>query len=192
MLSVAIRNRRMSAFSWFRGITAAGDVVGRDKITNNNLAHPRQLDLLSESFRVEVERNSTTTEIIDELHHYSNVRTDIRDLSQKLNAAGFGYLLSEAEELKQLVAKLIIKYQHYRSAQKIITYLLAEVESIFNAEIKGKLPSVSSEAELKLILRECLIKEIQDKLGDNVLDIFNRQVNGMVFFLTGNCHLEWG
>ena len=155
-------------------------------------SHPRQLDLLSESFRVEVERNSTTTEIIDELHHYSNVRTDIRDLSQKLNAAGFGYLLSEAEELKQLVAKLIIKYQHYRSAQKIITYLLAEVESIFNAEIKGKLPSVSSEAELKLILRECLIKEIQDKLGDNVLDIFNRQVNGMVFFLTGNCHLEWG
>ena len=120
------------------------------------------------------------------------MRTDIRDLSQKLNAAGFGYLLSEAEELKQLVAKLIIKYQHYRSAQKIITYLLAEVESIFNAEIKGKLPSVSSEAELKLILRECLIKEIQDKLGDNVLDIFNRQVNGMVFFLTGNCHLEWG
>jgi hypothetical protein len=181
----------MSMFSWFRNISALGDVVGRDKITNNILPHPRQLDLLSEKFKDEVASNSTTTEIIDELHHYSNSVSDIRDLTQKLTEAGFGYLIDEAEDLKQVVAKLIIKYQHYKSAQKIITYLLAEVESVFNASIKPKLPSVESESELKCILREFLVIEIQAKLGDNVLDVFNRQINGMVFFLTGNCHLEW-
>ncbi|MEV9940775.1 ABC-three component system protein [Escherichia coli] len=29
------------------------------------------------------------------------------------------------------------------------------------------------------------------KLGINALEIYNRQLRGMVFFLTGNCHLEW-
>jgi hypothetical protein len=181
----------MSMFSWFRNVFASGDVVGRDKITNNVLPHPRQLDLLSEKFRDEVASNSTTTEIIDELHHYNSSVSDDRDLTKILTEAGFGYLIDEAEELKQLIAMLIVKYQHYKSAQKIITYLLAEVESVFNATIKPKLPSVESESELKCILREFLVIEIQDKLGDNVLDIFNRQINGMVFFLTGNCHLEW-
>lgn len=181
----------MSILSRFRNIVAGGDVVGGNKITNNNLPSPRQLDLLSEAFKKEVANNITTTVIMDELHHYRNKKSEVRDLSQKLSESGFDYLLNEAEELKEVVAKLIIKNQHYNSAQKIITFLLADIESIFNAKIKPKLNSVNSEVQLKNILREHIEQEIQDKLGENVLEIFNRQINGMVFFLTGNCHLEW-
>lgn len=178
-------------FSKFRNIFAGGDVVGRDKITNNNLPHPRQLDLLSANYKIELEKNQTTSDIIDELQHYKTRDPNVRDLQEKLNAAGFDYLIDEAEELKELMAKLIIKNQHYRSAQKIITLLLADVESIFNAQIKPKLSPDVSESDIKDLFRILLEQEIQDKLGENVLEIFNRQINGMVFFLTGNCHLEW-
>jgi hypothetical protein len=181
----------MTIGSFFRNIIAGGDVVGRDKITNNNLPHPRQLDLLSEEFKKEVESNSESLEIIDELQHYRTKNYEVRGLEEKLADAGFGCILDEAEELKELISKLIIKYQNYKSAQKIITYLLSDVESIFNSKVKPKLSSIESESEVKEVLRDYIQKEIQDKLGENVLEIFNRHINGMVFFLTGNCHLEW-
>jgi len=177
-------------FNWLRNITAGGDVVGRDKITNI-LPTPTQMDLLSQKYVEEMSNQQMTYVIIDELTHYSNENYDIRDLTEKLEDAGFGYLVDVGEELKEEVSKLIIRNQHYKSAQKIITYLLAEVESIFNANIKNRLLDVREEAALKLLFRTHLEKEIQALLGDNVLEIFNRQINGMVYFLTGNCHLEW-
>lgn len=177
-------------FNWLRNITAGGDVVGRDKITNI-LPAPTQMDLLSQKYVEEKSNQQVTYVIIDELTHYSNENYDIRDLTEKLEDAGFGYLIDVGEELKEEVSKLIIRNQHYKSAQKIITYLLAEVESIFNANIKKRLLDVREEAALKLLFRTHLEKEIQAHLGDNVLEIFNRQINGMVYFLTGNCHLEW-
>ena len=177
-------------FSWLRNITAGGNVIGRDNITNI-LPAPTQMDLLSQRYVEEKSNQQVTYVIIDELTHYSNEKYDIRDLTEKLEDAGFGYLIDVGEELKEEVSKLIIRNQHYKSAQKIITYLLAEVESIFNANIKCKLLDVREEASLKLLFRTHLEKEIQAHLGDNVLEIFNRQINGMVYFLTGNCHLEW-
>lgn len=177
-------------FNWLRNINAGGDVIGRDKITNI-LPAPTQMDLLSQKYVEEKSNQQVTYVIIDELTHYSNEKYDIRDLTEKLEDAGFGYLIDVGEELKEEVSKLIIRNQHYKSAQKIITYLLAEVESIFNANIKSKLLDVREEAALKLLFRTHLEKEIQAHLGDNVLEIFNRQINGMVYFLTGNCHLEW-
>lgn len=121
-------------FSWLRNITAGGDVIGRDKITNI-LPAPTQMDLLSQKYVEEKSNQQVTYVIIDELTHYSNKKYDIRDLNEKLEDAGFGYLIEVGEELKEEVSKLIIRNQHYKSAQKIITYLLAEVESIFNANI---------------------------------------------------------
>lgn len=166
-------------------------MVGRDKVTQNIMPHPRQLDLLVESYKKELESNECVYEILDELSHYSNAKSEIRDLGVKLGDAGFDYLLEDGKALKELVSKLIVKNQNYRSAQKIIIYLLAEVESIFNCEIKPKLLDVRGECEVKALFRMHLEKEINDKLGENVLDVYHRQINGMVYFLTGNCHLEW-
>jgi hypothetical protein len=177
-------------FSWLKNITAGGDVVGRDKITNI-LPAPTQMDLLSQRYVEEKSNQELTHVIIDELTHYSNEKYDIRDLTEKLQEAGFAYVIETGEQLKEEVSKLIIRNQHYKSAQKIITYLLAEVESIFNAKIKRKLLTVKEESALKLLFRTHLEQEIQTHLGENVLEIYNRQINGMVYFLTGNCHLEW-
>lgn len=175
----------------FKNIKAFGDVVGRDKIINNILPRPRQIDLLSESLKNEIENNEITTIIIDELTHYRNKRSEIKDLTHKLTEAGYNNLIEEAEELKELIAKLIVKNQNYKSAQKIITLLLSETQSIFNAKIKPKLDPDLSECKIKEMFRDYLEQEIKDQLGKNVLEIYNRQINGMVFFLTGNCHLEW-
>ncbi|RQO67131.1 hypothetical protein DBR44_17750 [Aquitalea sp. FJL05] len=171
-------------------ITALGDVTAGDKY-EIYLPRPTQLDLFSNLYKKEVENKSCTNQLIDELTHYKNSKSDIRDLSTKLSEAGYSYLIKDAEDLKESVSKLIVKYQHYKSAQKIITYLLAEIESIFNSEIKPKIRNKCQDHELSLILRQSIENVLNEKLGENVLDIYSRQLRGMVYFLTGNCHLEW-
>lgn len=172
-------------------ITAGGDVTGRDKITNNILPKPTSMDILNSKYEEEIINNIESNHLMDELQHYScSLHTD-RTLSSKLTSAGFEYILDEAEELKELISKIIIKHQNFKSAQKIITLLLSNIESTFNTSIKPRLENIEDEIRLKQILKKHLEDVIQEELGTNVLEIYNRQIKGMVFFLTGNCHIEW-
>ncbi len=166
-----------------------GDFVGRDK--NTYLPKPSQVDIHNENYKLEIESNKITNEVMDKLNHYNSSLDNLRSLEIKLKGAGFDYLIDEALELKQSVSKLIMKHQNYKSAQKIITLILSDIVSIFNAKIKPKLKNISEESEIKYIFLEDLENEIQDKLGENVLDIYNDEIQGMAYFLTGNCHIEW-
>ncbi len=178
-------------FGWFKNVNAGGDVTGRDKITNNILPTPTQIDKLNILYSKELNNNHHVDNIIDELEHYSSSRHADRNLSIKLESAGFGYLIDEAEELKELISKTIVKQQNYKSAQKIITFLLADIQSIFNSNIKPRIQNINDDIHVRRIIKEYLEDEISNKLGDNVLEIYNRQIKGMMFFLTGNCHIEW-
>lgn len=180
----------MSLFNRLKNVLIQGDYAGRD-IVKNVLPKPSQLDHLSQAYKDEVTGDHFTFEFIDELKHYKTKKKERRDLAKKLSDAGLSDYLEDAEELKELITKLIMKYQHYNSAQKIITFLLADVESIFNIDIKPKLHSDITVIEVKALIRTCIEIEISEKLGENVLEIYNRQISGMVFYLTGNCHLEW-
>jgi hypothetical protein len=171
-------------------ITAGGDVTGRDKITNI-LPKPTQMDILNQKYEEEVTNSIENNYLIDELQHYSCSLHTERTLSTKLSSAGFEFVLEEAEELKELISKIIVKHQNFKSAQKIITLLLANVESTFNINIKPRLKNIEDEQILKQILKEHLEDVILEQLGSNVLEIYQRHVRGMTFFLTGNCHIEW-
>lgn len=179
----------MGIFNRLKNVFVNGDYVGRDKNVYN--AEPTQLMLLQEEYQEEFKNRQTCTEMISELNHYNTRKSEIRDLEDKLSAAGYSLLLDEAQELKELVSKLIVQYQHYRSAQKIIAFLLSDVHSIFQYKIKPQIVSKDQEIkilELMYLYIEC---ELSKKLGINALEIYNRHLRGMVFFLTGNCHLEW-
>lgn len=173
----------------FQNVNAGRDVIGRDKITN--LPTPTQMDRLNELYKEELSAQDEHHNLIDELHHYNTHSQGTRTLREKLIAAGFDNIINEAEELKELISKIIIKNQNYKSAQKIITLILSETQSIFNANIKPALVDIDDESKLAVILREELEQVIQGQLGENVLEIFNRQIKGMMYFLTGNCHIEW-
>jgi len=176
----------------FKDITAGGDVTGRDKYTINNiLPSPTQIDKLNELYNQEINQNPQFENLIDELEHYSSSRHSNRDLSSKLESAGFEYLIDEAEEFKESISKIIIKQQNYKSAQKIITFLLADTQSIFNNTMKPKIKNINDETMVREIIKEYLEDKISDGLGENVLELYNRQIKGMMYFLTGNCHIEW-
>ena len=179
----------MGIFNRLKNVFVNGDYVGRDKIVYNT--EPTQLMLLQEEYQEEFKNRQICTEMIDELNHYNTKKSKVRDLEVKLNAAGYSSFLDEARELKELVSKLIIQYQHYRSAQKIIAFLLSDVHSIFQYIIKPHIVNNQQEAQILELIYLYIECELSRKLGINALEIYNRQLRGMVFFPTGNCHLEW-
>jgi uncharacterized membrane protein YheB (UPF0754 family) len=171
--------------------TIHGNYVGRDHVEHKILPPPTQMSLLEEKYKEELKSGNITSSIIDELTHYNSQRHEVRDLATKLSEANLSELIEDAEELKQLISMLIMKHQNYKSAQQIITIVLDDVASIFNAKIRPHINNDTTRKIVDQLLAEHLERAVQETLGDNVLEIYRRQIRGMVFFLTGNCHLEW-
>lgn len=168
-----------------------GSYVGRDVINQNILPRPTQMDLLVDVYKDEVRNGAEVHSLIDELLHYNSQKYEIRNLETKLAEVNLGELVAEAEELKQLISMLIMKNQNFKSAQKMIALLLDEVASVFNCKIKPHITCGVTKLVAEQLIAQHLEAEIRKNLGENVLDIYNRQIKGMLYFLTGNCHLEW-
>ena len=69
--------------------------------------------------------------------------------------------------------------------------MLAEVYSRFHLAIA---PMIAADAELGAInkaVQHEIIEPIQQMLEENVLELYADEINGMLYFLTGNCHIRW-
>lgn len=174
-----------------KGANFFGPYAGRDMINQNILPKPTQMDLLIDVYKDEIKNGIEAESLIDELIHYNSQKYEIRNLETKLTEANLEDLVKDAEELKQLISMLIVKNQNYKSAQKIIALLLDEVASKFNSKIKPHITCDITKAIAEQLIAEHLETEVRKHLGENVLEIYNRQIKGMLYFLTGNCHLEW-
>jgi hypothetical protein len=40
-------------------------------------------------------------------------------------------------------------------------------------------------------IKDEIINVLLQKLGENILEIYADSISGMLFFLTGNCHIKW-
>jgi hypothetical protein len=149
------------------------------------------MDLLVDVYKEEVKNGAEVDSLIDELLHYNSRKYEIRNLETKLAEVNLDELVAEAEELKQLISMLIMKNQNFKSAQKMIALLLDEVASVFNGKIKQHITCGVTKLVAEQLIAQHLEAEIRKNLGENVLYIYNRQIKGMLYFLTGNCHLEW-
>ncbi|OGU35307.1 MAG: hypothetical protein A2068_12280 [Ignavibacteria bacterium GWB2_35_6b] len=177
-------------------ITAGGSVAGRDNNTYNNISQNRNLYMceLIKKFKSEQEQNKTVTEIIDELRHYkTNIDngSKVIGLEQKLINGSREDLIDFAIITKERFAKKLIKYEYFESAQGIFSYLLAIIYSNFNIYISPLLKENKTAIEINKKIDEHVINPLLIELDENVLKIHKDEINGMLFFLTGNCHIKW-
>lgn len=178
--------------------SGGGDVVGRDKIDNsitfiNNLKPANQYmqDLISK-FKKDEKDNCRITDIIDNLNHYNiNIDDDkVFDLEYKLKAGGRSPEYKRAALLKERIAKKIKLNEQSEAAQEIYAYVLSQICSDFHMYISPNL-SENTIANINILIDEKVIKPAVDTLGENVLRLLKDDINGMIYFLTGNCHIKW-
>lgn len=173
-----------------------GSVVGRDQnnITYQVTGTASPMTKLSMAFWEEVEKDEQIASVLPELEHYmSNVDVDeVIGLEEKLKAANKNSTdIVEAKRQKEIVAKRLHRHSTTRAAQKIYIHMLGMLLHRFRAFVKPKIENGSSAEEINQEIILNVIEPAINILEENVLDIYWDDIWGMIFYLTGNCHIKW-
>jgi len=174
-------------------------MVGRDKTTHDtsynfggSQARVSYMTELLEKFKEDCKNNSQLREFIKDFDYYNaKVEGDVLDLEQKLKDGDREFLKDFALRAKEKFYKKALQFQFSESAQQINIYLLGKVESKFFNHIAPKIRDGHPIHEVSSLVEELLIKPILQELEENLLHITETDINGMLYYLTGKCHIKW-
>ena len=137
--------------------------------------------------------NNTTQEVIDELLMYTTKLDGTKGLEEKLQDGGFKNLFIQKAILqKEMYAKRATKYECYPAAQK----MFARIKNEFDIKIY---PMISKGADVSSIMQEVhkqivspILQMIETNGANDQSLYFNMDhIYGMIYYLTGMCHLNW-
>jgi hypothetical protein len=174
-----------------------GDFTGRDKTVfdfSTKQAQTAYLKDLYEKFEKGKQENPEFREICEELNYYitQNGEEKIIGLENKLVAGNRQGLVRYATEVKEKFHKKLMKVSQYSLvAQDINVYILAKVRTAFVMEVYSLILEGKPQDTVNMLIRERIINPVMAELGINVFKYTEDDIMGMIFFLTGNCHIKW-
>ena len=181
-----------------KNITAGGDVANGDiykpQTTLVFEAPKTQLGVLIEQLREQIGKDPEAAEFVESLLSWINPKnTELkRDLAEKLHACGKGYLLCDALAAKERFAKQLKRTTFNPAIQQIYAYILGEIFTNFNHRIKPKIASSDKPGAIEEAIAD-LASTITSQIANAPpsLGIGLTEVTGMLYYLTGNCHIDW-
>ena len=178
------------------GSSVAGKFIGRDDNSfsiSSNQDPSLYLQDLYNKFQVEMNSNPELKEFCEELDYFNSIIDgDVIGLDEKLKAGNREKIIFYAKDLKEKFHKKLIKTSQYSYiAQDINVYLLAKVKRGFMMEIYSLICNNESEEKINFLITERIINPVKAELGINLFKYNDEDIMGMIFFLTGNCHLKW-
>lgn len=175
-----------------RNAQAGGDIAGGD-ITKVIYERPKtRLEVMVSNLQRDVEQDSDAKEFIASLQRWTVKSTEYRrNLEQKLTACGKENLIKDATAAKEAFAKQLLRTTFRSALQEVYAHILQLVWSKFTHEIK---PKIAADASADTELAICqLATEIDQQLANAPpeLGLSVQEVLGMLYYLTGNCHIDW-
>lgn len=179
-----------------KDIAVTGNFAGRD-MYNYYGAKPTRLERLFQLLAQEVKDNKQIQNTLEDIKYYATKLDGTKGLEEKLKDGGYSlFEIESALRKKQKYAKKAEKYKFYESAQKIDTILLAEVKLNFETYVYPLIKDNCSLVEVRKTVLEKIIKPLYEKIekegaSDENLCYSSEDIDGMIFYLTGGCHLNW-
>jgi C-terminal domain 9 of the ABC-three component (ABC-3C) systems len=176
------------------GDQAAGNIDKRQYTYIQSGGKPTYMSTLIERFKDEMTNDVVFRSMVEKLQHFCTQVDDggeVAGLEAKLSAGEYGQFLEFARITKEQFSKKLTKYQFYESAQLIHAYVLADIYVLFNNKIYPLIKKGEPQATILSAIQELVISPVQDRLEENVLELFADEINGALYFLTGNCHIKW-
>lgn len=173
------------------GDNAAGNI---NKKTINHYGPSSTLKRLSEELNESYASDEDYKGYIEKLEKYltyAEGQQNVRDLEEKLRAGNREELIQEAKKLKERFSMKISRNQFSDQAQTLFAHILAKINSFFNSKVKTLINEDKPASDIDSLIYDELVTSIYDDVGDCGLDIDTEDIRGMLFYLTGNCHLEW-
>jgi hypothetical protein len=180
--------------STVRDNTIAGDAAGRDIVKTYNAARePTAMAKLVEQYLAETLADKTLIAWTEKLEHFLSNQTnsDVRGLEDKLNASGRADLLKGALLRKQSAYKAILRQQGSKSAQTIYTFLMAEIVVNFEQSVLPLVQDGATRSIVDAAMLERVITPALSMLETNPLNLDKMDIQGLVYFLAGNCYIRW-
>ncbi len=150
-----------------------------------------------EKLNNEVATNEKYDGIMESLKHYLT-KLDGVDMTTKLQDGGFTENeIIKASRRKEKYAKRLEKNLFFESAQWIDSQLFAKIMIDFETYVE--IPLINTGANKDVILKTVVEKVVNPVLelinvegeNDEVLNYTTEDIFGMVYYLTGKCHINW-
>ena len=133
----------------------------------------------------------------DKVRYYETKIPGTKDVIEKLNDGGFKpSRIKEAERLKEFWGKEALRYADYPYAQDINFLLYTRIVREFEVYITPMVEDGEPLRDILVKIHEQIVKPIMEILESSGEDDENLRytydhIYGIIYYLTGNCHLNW-
>jgi len=167
------------------------DVVQGDKYVNMPTLLP--LEKAIAAIQANIVDNPEIKEIIEELAEYTTNRPDreIIGVEKKLENGGRQDLVENAVYFKNKFERFLAKKQLSLVDQHIYAHVLAMIDTTFNHKIRPLILDDRSKSEIDAAIHEHIIEPVYQSIVGYNSSVNAGLVAGMLYFLTGKCHLVW-
>ena len=169
-----------------------GQAIGNNYGTINNVPNSYLKDLVHD-LREQMQNDIMVEEIIYKLNYLLSDSEEFEpmDLQLKLKIANREKEFNEAVRLKEQIAKCIDKYSSYEAANSYFSHILYKVLYDFRNYIYPLIKKDKSQDEINTAIYELVVRPVFNEIerGENFFRFDLSDIRGLVFFLTGNCHL---
>ena len=181
------------------GNTVGGDQAARDIIKSTTYGGampavaPEAIKSLMAKLAQQRADDPQLDKFIEELeYYYQPVKGNVLGLEAKLSEAQKPASFVEyALRVKEVYHKKLLRNQFSETAQKINVQLLALVQSYFMNHIHPKICDGAEPSLVQALVMDSVITPLMHQLDTNTLGFTSQDVEGMLYFLTGNCHINW-
>jgi hypothetical protein len=112
-------------------------------------------------------------------------------LSEKLRIAGRDNYIDEALISSQKASRLIARLQHVRSYQIFFNHILGLVVTRFKTYVLPLIKSGANEIVIRAAINSTIIEPLYSEVMTAGGSISSDAIEGMLYFLTEKCHVEW-
>lgn len=159
------------------------------------LAPVTSLGRLYKKLRDEVRDDPDLTDYIEDLQIFTRLVEDeeIIGLDGKLKAASRIDQINLAKRLKERTYGQLRRNIFSRTFQTIYVILMSKISEEFETWVRPAILEGVSRREIDILVNMHVVKPIVAELEqcEDYDGIANMDIRGMIYFLTGNCHLCW-
>ena len=116
---------------------------------------------------------------------------EVIGLEAKLTSSDRTVYLEQARISSQKASKMISKFQHVKSYQIIFTHILSLILTRFNSQILPMLRDGSDDIAISSAINSTIVEPLYQEVTLAGGFITSELVEGMLYFLTEKCHVEW-
>lgn len=144
----------------------------------------------------EVTQNDRYDGIMEDFEYY-NTKLDGVDMPTKLKDGGFAEKeIIIATRRKEKYAKKLEKHKFFQSAQWIDSQLFAKIKMNFETYVEPLIQKETNKKKISCAVVEYVINPILNLINiegenDEILNYDAEDIYGMIYYLTGKCHINW-